>query len=1147
MPRPIIVVAITLLVVTTAATGALPPTDSARSNEAPLADAGLDQEVRKGATVLLDGTGSRDPDGSIERYRWSIQTPNGENVTPECSDCARTEFTPSDVGRYRVTLTVTDDDGATSSDTLYVDVSPGAEPTISLSGLQQPTEGDTVTYTADLDAGTSALDYVVWTVDGTEIANHTLSPGQDSDSATKRFPTAGERTVSATVYDVDGQSSTSSLSVAVQRETESPESPEPPNSSIADRNSPTVTGDAVITGAKPLNGQYEVQLDASPSDVASVEWWNAAGSVANGQSLTRTWKPGDHTLYAVVTYDDGSENVATFADGTTTVVADPRPNASFGALDRYGAISGSGTGLDEYGNLDTLRVEVDGETVATARSTVRGRTRLDADRQKTFHFSYSEFTPGESYSVTLIATDERGQTAKVSREIVPVKKPEIVRSEFVNGPVDSYHERLDPSRYAAHHVLEVDLNGVGRVNVSVVVKGNTKDTKDLGKGNRLVKRRYKTSSDILIVETFWAGNTPGNYEIRYKYKVNGEISWKYEGKNAFEVTPSKPELRLDVLNDGTEDYITKEHGILVNASGSFDPDGTELKYIWKYGAEPTKPDNTTAKFRAYERAASIVEDQYELRTERNFDFLSYFVPDVQEKTVLTDGPYFPNETVRVRVETSAYHFSKQTYYDDFALGFSVSNPEAEVRKWSQVGAPDSDHSEPTEDAYRYAAIVEIPASELSPSSETPTITVYNEDNERKTTTADFPDANVLLEDGTYWTNTTVRNLTYTIEKPDIEEVTARSNETRDEYIENGYSVDTKRWETEYVLEKRVKVQDAEYEKVTKGFESKVAREMFLNSRSDWEQAGTTQKEVTRTKTSTEWYDADTAESRPKWQDSDLSNGEYTGRSRRVITDPAVYQTQWQYRYSYAIEKTSTRTITRTTTVTVPHIGTRTVTECTVQFGCYETTETYTYYTTETRTYTTRRTYTYTVTRTKTYWTAANLENSHEPTGKTRQVKVEDTTYETQYEIEQKTKYTETVTQYEVARDEMVRPPQYEWKEARSTNDSMLARQQTASNDDWRIGESNTTITWVLTKHNGTVRFEVSQYVNESHVVETSATVEGDRIERYYNLETGEKVTKAAREQSKQYTSDGAKDRQEIIDEVTDSGEKDDECELKGLC
>jgi len=130
------------------------------SNTPPLAEAGLDREVRAGATVWLDATGSRDPDGTIEDYAWSITAPNGTTFTPGCADCGRTEFVPAREGRYNVTVTVTDDDGATRSDTLYVDVN-GTLPSASLSGPTEPTVDEDATYTVELEE-TRAVETVVW-------------------------------------------------------------------------------------------------------------------------------------------------------------------------------------------------------------------------------------------------------------------------------------------------------------------------------------------------------------------------------------------------------------------------------------------------------------------------------------------------------------------------------------------------------------------------------------------------------------------------------------------------------------------------------------------------------------------------------------------------------------------------------------------------------------------------------------------------------------------------------------------------------------------------------------------------------------------------------------------------------------------------
>lgn len=87
---------------------------------APLADAGLDQHAEVGETVLLDATGSRDPGGGIEAYEWKIETPGGETVTPADPSDPRTRFVVHKPGRYDVTITVTDESGRSSSDTLYV-------------------------------------------------------------------------------------------------------------------------------------------------------------------------------------------------------------------------------------------------------------------------------------------------------------------------------------------------------------------------------------------------------------------------------------------------------------------------------------------------------------------------------------------------------------------------------------------------------------------------------------------------------------------------------------------------------------------------------------------------------------------------------------------------------------------------------------------------------------------------------------------------------------------------------------------------------------------------------------------------------------------------------------------------------------------
>jgi hypothetical protein len=89
----------------------------AAGNIPPVADAGPDQTAAFGATVTFNGSGSYDPDGSIVSYGWNFG--DGSTGTGEITTHAY-----STDGTYTVTLTVTDNDGATGNDTAIVTVNP---------------------------------------------------------------------------------------------------------------------------------------------------------------------------------------------------------------------------------------------------------------------------------------------------------------------------------------------------------------------------------------------------------------------------------------------------------------------------------------------------------------------------------------------------------------------------------------------------------------------------------------------------------------------------------------------------------------------------------------------------------------------------------------------------------------------------------------------------------------------------------------------------------------------------------------------------------------------------------------------------------------------------------------------------------------
>ncbi len=125
-------------------------------NQAPLANAGSDQTVTDtdnsgSETVVLNGSASNDPDGTISSYVW-IESGNqiATGVNPSVS---------FSVGTHDVTLTVTDDDGATDIDNVIIMVNPG--PTGS-TGVWLEGECGTVgsLWNTNTDAAASNGDYV---------------------------------------------------------------------------------------------------------------------------------------------------------------------------------------------------------------------------------------------------------------------------------------------------------------------------------------------------------------------------------------------------------------------------------------------------------------------------------------------------------------------------------------------------------------------------------------------------------------------------------------------------------------------------------------------------------------------------------------------------------------------------------------------------------------------------------------------------------------------------------------------------------------------------------------------------------------------------------------------------------------------------
>jgi uncharacterized protein (DUF362 family) len=121
--------------------------------------------------VNFDGSGSSDPDGSIADYAWDF----GDDTTGSGATTSHTYTVPD---TYLVTLTVTDDDGATDSDVVFITANPPAQPgDADGDGLSDDDEDNV--YGTDPDDADTDDDGLT---DGPEVNTHATDPTDyDSD------------------------------------------------------------------------------------------------------------------------------------------------------------------------------------------------------------------------------------------------------------------------------------------------------------------------------------------------------------------------------------------------------------------------------------------------------------------------------------------------------------------------------------------------------------------------------------------------------------------------------------------------------------------------------------------------------------------------------------------------------------------------------------------------------------------------------------------------------------------------------------------------------------------------------------------------------------------------------------------------------
>jgi len=169
------------------------------ANKSPIAKILADDTAGTSQQVLLDAIMSTDSDGKIVAYKWTDQAQNDLGTTRKVTWRA-----PARSGKYRLTLTVTDDDGATDSNTFMITVTKqNIRPSAVIKTSKKSTR---IFQEVILDASDSTDN------DG-NITTYHWSDGSNEKVRSWIAHKAGTYRVSLTVTDNNGATNTTSVSI----------------------------------------------------------------------------------------------------------------------------------------------------------------------------------------------------------------------------------------------------------------------------------------------------------------------------------------------------------------------------------------------------------------------------------------------------------------------------------------------------------------------------------------------------------------------------------------------------------------------------------------------------------------------------------------------------------------------------------------------------------------------------------------------------------------------------------------------------------------------------------------------------------------------------------------------------------------------
>ena len=386
--------------------GLLPGAGCSTPNSAPVANAGVTQNVNTGTLVTLDGSASRDANNESLTYLWQMTAvPAGSLAALSSTTSAKPTFTADVTGSYTVSLVV--NDGKASSQTsvvsIYASVN-NAAPVANAGTNQSVSIGSVVTLdgTASSDANRDSLTYK-WTMGSIPSGSTAALSSAISPNPKFTADVAGTYSVILTVNDGKVESTASVVTITASAANSAPVANAglPQNVAL----STTVTLDG--TGSTDANNDfitYKWTLITKP-----------AGSIAQLASAT-TAKPTfrtdvSGTYVATLIVNDGKVDSVAAATTVTVSSANSDPIANAGA--NQNVVLGSTVTLDGTNSSDANRDQLSYRWVMMSKPSTSAAVLANATSAKPTFLADVLGT----YVITLIVNDGKVDSTTVATTV----------------------------------------------------------------------------------------------------------------------------------------------------------------------------------------------------------------------------------------------------------------------------------------------------------------------------------------------------------------------------------------------------------------------------------------------------------------------------------------------------------------------------------------------------------------------------------------------------------------------------------------------------------------------------------------------------------------------------------------------------------